>query len=283
MVSDSKATVISRTGGDTSHIITITDKHTIICRLIRTAYVICKEDLPVSKLESLVGMQEANGLEMGYGEYANSQFGWEMVEIIALYYRKKQTEGIVRSRAFSFSGDGSTNVSNSEMEVVEVKYLDRPVDGAMKFVEEFFDMAGVLTEDAGLHGGELSVNSNSVYSTYTTSFSKRESPFLLEANWDVALVAVSFDGASVMLGKESSVGTKVLEAAPLAQVNHGVAHRLELCAGDACKECEFLGLLTEIIGDTYAYYHKGPCVHDSGSFGSLLKCYLVKYKYKYIT
>ena len=238
--------------------VTITDKHTIICRLIRTVYLICKEDLPVIKLDSLVSMQEANGLAMGSGEYANSQFGWEMVEIIAVYYRKLQTERIVRSRAFSFSGDGSTNVSNSEMEVVEVKYLDRPVDDAMKFVEEFFDMAGVLTEDAGLDDGELSVNSNAVYSTYTASFSKREDPFLLEANWEVALVAVSFDGASVMLGKESSVGTKVLEAAPLAQVNHGVAHRLELCAADACQECEFLALLTEIIGNTFAYYHTSP-------------------------
>ena len=29
------------------------------------------------------------------------------------------------------------------------------------------------------------------------------------------------------------------------------------------------------------YINKGPCVHDSGSFGFLLKCYLMKYKYKY--
>ena len=49
-----------------------------------------------------------------------------------------------------------------------------------------------------------------------------------------------------------------MKDAPKAQIFHAVAHRLDLSVGDACKECTFLSVIEDIIGNAYAYYHTSP-------------------------
>lgn len=238
--------------------VTMIDKHTVICRLIRTVRYICAEDLPVAKVESLACLQQLNGLEIGSGEYANEPFAWEVVELIGRWSCNEQNERIKRSLAYSFGGDGTGNRSNEETEMMIIKYLDKPTDGPKKFVTDFFELSEVLTDRCGLDDGVLSVNAQSVHATYMFCLEKRDVPILASENMAKSVVSFSFDGAAVMMGSNNSVATRFLEDAPKAQIFHAVAHRLELSVGDACKECTFLSVIEDIIGNAYAYYHTSP-------------------------
>ena len=63
--------------------------------------------------------------------------------------------------------------------------------------------------------------------------------------------AVSFDGASVMIGKEDSVATRWLGVAPQALCFHAVAHRLESAYADACSEVAFMLFVGELLQVVY--------------------------------
>jgi hypothetical protein len=66
------------------------------------------------------------------------------------------------------------------------------------------------------------------------------------------MVALSFDGAAVMIGRANSVASRWLDLAPQAKVFHALAHRLESAFVDACKEVPYLSFVGELCQDLYA-------------------------------
>ena len=54
--------------------VTITDKETIVCRLIVTVFTMNKRHLAWANLASLCQMQNINGAQMGVGDYQNDTF-----------------------------------------------------------------------------------------------------------------------------------------------------------------------------------------------------------------
>ncbi len=69
------------------------------------------------------------------------------------------------------------------------------------------------------------------------------------------LVAFASDGASVMLGKNEGVATKLSRICtyPLI-VNYCVAHRLALACKDAKKEVNFYKEVESLVKKTYNYF-----------------------------
>ena len=66
-----------------------------------------------------------------------------------------------------------------------------------------------------------------------------------------------------MLGKTSSVASKLLELAPQAIIVHAVAHRHELSYSAAYAEVPYLGVIEDIIKFVYNRYHSSPKKNDS--------------------
>ena len=234
--------------------VTVTEKQTIVCRLIVTVFTMNKRHLAWSNLASLCQMQNMNGAVMGGGDYQNDTFAREVTELCAETSRQQQSERIVKSKIMSKAGDGSANVCMEETELMYVKYFDREV---LKFITEFFTLARVLTEDSAKHNDETSCDAAALVSTYENAFKNRV-PSMCE-NYKKTLASAAFDGASVMLGEHTSVAAHYHQCAPNALIVHAVAHRLELALTGARNEVVFLEVLDEILRNTFSEFHSQSC------------------------
>src|SRR5204863_5180953 len=94
------------------------------------------------------------------------------------------------------------------------------------------------------------------------------------------LVAFASDGASVMLGKNGGVATRLSRVCtyPLI-VNHCVAHRLALACKDARREIEFYKEAELLVKKIYGYF-KNSCSHiqQLKEIQGLLDCSILKIK-----
>ena len=71
------------------------------------------------------------------------------------------------------------------------------------------------------------------------------------------VVALSCDGASVMLGCRAGVGALLQHDAPSLLTFHCMAHRLELALKDMCSEVNlFDKTVNVLLSGVYAFYHK---------------------------
>lgn len=127
--------------------------------------------------------------------------------------------------------------------MVYVRYWDFDLHKAMTV---FFSLEELLW--AKSRDGE-SADADAVFATCLNAFERENIP---RAEIAKSLVSADFDGASVMLGSENSVGTKFIELANQVVVTHAVAHRLELVWADACAEVVFLYLVAEVLSAAYA-------------------------------
>lgn len=66
------------------------------------------------------------------------------------------------------------------------------------------------------------------------------------------LVGASFDGASVMMGKNNSVASRFSKLVPSCVITHGVAHLLELSYTEAFSSVPFLAVIEEILAQVYS-------------------------------
>lgn len=68
------------------------------------------------------------------------------------------------------------------------------------------------------------------------------------------MVGVGSDGASVMLGKNNGVATKLRAINPELQAVHCTAHRLELAYKDAMKKATICSNVNTLLVNLYLYY-----------------------------
>lgn len=77
-------------------------------------------------------------------------------------------------------------------------------------------------------------------------------------DWKEKLIGAGCDGASVNLGVNDSVATRLRENRPYVMTVHCVAHRLELGAQSALKQNTTLNTIYEILKKIHKHYHYSP-------------------------
>ena len=64
------------------------------------------------------------------------------------------------------------------------------------------------------------------------------------------------DGASVMMGKNTGVATRIAQINPFLYITHCIAHRLSLACGDAQEQVEFCKSVESVMKKVYLFFSK---------------------------
>lgn len=186
--------------------------------VFRTAYYLAKMNRPFTDHDSLIELQAINGVNMGtslHSRYSSTK----IVEHIATEMQNKIVHSIVSfSRKLSVLIDEATSLSHKSAMIVNVK---ASVDGA---TPEFVFLELVELESQRAEDIEEAL----LNCLDTAGFSEA----WLQKNW----VSFVSDGASVMLGKNSGVATRLTARYPNLFTWHCMNHRLGLAVSDAVDD-----------------------------------------------
>jgi len=188
--------------------------------VFRTAYYLAKMNRPFTDHDNLIELQGKNGVSMGtslHSRYSSTK----IVEHIAKEMQKKIVNSIVSSSSkLSVLIDEATSLSHKSAMTVNVK---ASIDGA---TPEFVFLELVELESQKAEGIEEALLSCLDAAGFSEEW--------LQKNW----ISFVSDGASVMLGKNSGVATRLTARYPNLFTWHCMNHRLELAVSDAVDEVQ---------------------------------------------
>ncbi|KAL3053061.1 hypothetical protein OYC64_005565 [Pagothenia borchgrevinki] len=209
--------------------------------VFRTAYYLAKMNRPFTDHDSLIELQEKNGANMGtslHSRYSSTK----IVEHIAKEMQKKIVHSIVTSSSkLSVLIDEATSISHKSAMIVNLK---ASVDGA---TPEFLFLELVELESQRAKDIEEALLNCLDTAGFTEEW--------LQNNW----VSFVSDGASVMLGKDSGVATRLTARYPTLFTWHCMNHRLELAVSDAVDEVQAVNhfkVFLEKIHNLYSQSNK---------------------------
>ena len=219
----------------------ITDEDRLYERTIRTIHVLCTSQFPLRSLPTLLSLQFENGLEVSFdhisvgapGEGGLTDWLQAGANIFLRNERDKASSTVMsvlfpQGVPFGAMGDGSNDRSQREQEAIVHRFLGP--DG--RPYNTFADLAELdLTKSVDGH----SPDAQCITACYSNSFSRYNlhEGFVHMSDWAKALVAGSFDGASVMLGSQNGVVAKLAVEAPQTIWIHAAAHVTQLALGEA--------------------------------------------------
>ncbi|KAK5854508.1 hypothetical protein PBY51_004695 [Eleginops maclovinus] len=209
--------------------------------VFRTAYYLAKMNRPFTDHDSLIELQEKNGANMGtslHSRYSSTK----IVEHIAKEMQKEIVHSIVTSSSkLSVLIDEATSISHKSAMIVNLK---ASVDGA---TPEFLFLELVELESQRAKDIEEALLNCLDTAGFTEEW--------LQKNW----VSFVSDGASVMLGKNSGVATRLTARYPNLFTWHCMNHRLELAVSDAVDEVQAVNhfkVFLEKIHNLYSQSNK---------------------------
>lgn len=151
--------------------------------------------------------------------------------------REPIREKIANCKALSIMYDGATDCSVSEVEIVYCRMLDNG------YPKDFF---------VGLEELEHA-HADGVFSAIDKAMTD-----YVSIHWKEKLVGAGSDGASVNLGVNNSVATRLSNGKPYVLNVHCVAHRLELGILNALKSNQNLITVQDMLKKIYKHYHYSP-------------------------
>jgi hypothetical protein len=241
--------------GDATIYLSITSEEELYARTIRTVHTIVVNQFSVTSIYSLLEMQWANGCIVS-GDHAaiTAPIAGESVgvgawleagvRVFKVHGRERVRNPLMltlfpRGVPFGALGDGSTDNATLEQEAVVTRFIGG--DGWP--FNSFHDLAELDLADS--YDGR-SPDAKCIASCYAKSFDQLNAHegFLFMSDWKAALVGLSFDGASVMLGAKNGAAKKLVDmtmpADPMHVVTvHGVAHVEQLANAEAFGDCEY--------------------------------------------
>lgn len=218
----------------------IVDHEQTTIKVFRTAYYIAMQNRPFSDHDDLIKLQEINGVNLG--KILHSRYSaTNIINHISNIMRKQLISKIITLNSkLSILIDESTSLSNKTTLVVYLKtYL-----GGNNPEYVFLDLCELQSQDAEQIEKQLlnTLKSNGLHEKY------------LQKNW----VAIATDGASVMVGKNSGVVTRLREKYPKLFTWHCFNHRLELSVSDTIKDVRGIDHFKCFIDKLYSLYNQSP-------------------------
>ena len=169
-----------------------------------SAYYLAKRERPFSDSPDLLRLQSKNNVT-NIGEcYSTDRAVAKFVNPIGKAARESLKADLEKAHYYSVLDDGSTDVSVTERELVNVLFLK---DGAP--VIKFLSVES--PEQADAEGLQNSI---------TTAFSRIDIP-----RFSDRLVGLNTDGASVNIGIHAGLGAKIRKTAPWLVLVHCFNHR----------------------------------------------------------
>lgn len=210
-------------------------------RIFRTAYHLAKQNKAFYEFEKNINLQILNGLDMGKILHSNVS-AMNIVNHISQSMQKSLSKTIVDEKLkFSLILDESTSLSNISCLIL---YLRTQLSGMENPVNLFLSLKELQETNAN---GLL----NSLLSELDRF--KIDKQILREH-----LIAVTCDGASVMLGKKSGLCKMLLDMFPDIIIWHCLNHRLELSVGDTIKLVAGINSFKNFIDKLRNLYHNSP-------------------------
>ena len=211
-------------------------------KCLRTAYYAAKENRPITDYESLIALQETNEVDIGTTLHGRTTC-MSMIKVISDSMKTDVCADIALNKSkISPIVDESTSVSKKSRLIL---YLRAQLDNAELPQNVFLQLVELSDQVA-----EVICN---------TILKILENNGINNAFLQRNLIAFCSDGASVMLGKCSGVGTRLKSKCPNLILWHCLNHRLELAVGDSVKAVDgfyHIQTLFDKIYFCYSYFAK---------------------------
>lgn len=198
--------------------------------LFRTVYYAAAEELPSSKINSLLELQCTNGCKISY-----KNLSWDTISEIQRcmceVFKQEIVAEIEKSVFYSIMIDESTDITMKKHLSVCVRYV-KDGESVTKF------LGNVALEDGKAH-----------------TIVRCLIEFLESLKLDTSrLVSLATDGASVMMGSKTGVGVQIkAKYAPFAVQTHCIAHRLNLAVTDSIKKDKALEKFRNMFSSLYLF------------------------------
>lgn len=215
----------------------------ITIKMFRTAYKIAKENQSFNSFCSEIDLQELNGVNMGRILHSTNAC-INIVNHITQEMRKNLVNEVIRSKTkIALIIDESTTLSQKSTLIVYIRFL--LANSAMdSHVNLFLDLVQLE-----------SVNAKGIF---TSLLNCLHSYGIMDDYLRQHLISVTCDGAAVMLGNKSGVGTLLKEQFPSIILWHCANHRLELSVGDTVKQTSGINRFKAFLDKLYVLYHASP-------------------------
>ncbi|CAG2205675.1 unnamed protein product [Mytilus edulis] len=200
-----------------------------------------KEETPNSKFSSLMLLADKMGHpSIKHFRYTSARTIREMMLTIGHHIGDEVAEKVRNSGVYGLLVDEVTDLSVKQQMVCFVQYID---DSGLGHVD-FLDIANVL--DFG-----SSADADTLLKSVCHTLSKNE----LDVRNCSSFVS---DGASVMVGKENGVATKLKNIVPTLLSVHCICHRLELACTDTNKDIEYISTIERNFTQLWKYFDDSP-------------------------
>ena len=250
--------------GDIKSFVSITPEDDLYVHTITTIHTMAIKQFGTSSMDALLQMQHANGALVSL-DHANPHAGpgeggiADWLEAGATVFlrreRDRASSGLMRALfpsgiPFGFLSDGSSDKSLREQEAEVLRFIGS--DGH-PFVS-FFDLVEL---DLSTSADGRSPDALCIEASYVKSLSSLNSfeGFLFHSDWTKALVTICFDGASVMLGSQNGVASKLKARSPQVLVYHSGAHVAQLANSTGFNRCEYYADWKKTNQEVYAHYN----------------------------
>ncbi|XP_053373059.1 zinc finger protein 862-like [Mercenaria mercenaria] len=208
------------------------------CAQIRTLYYLAKNGHPLSMQNSLVELQQLNNcrdLRDHATIYSSSTTHDEMLDAISEVIEESVNADILSSDFVGIILDETTDLTvNKKLNI----YFKSFKSGSTETVTHFIDCVDI---------------ENGKADTLVEEIEKVCARIGLDM---LKVISMASDGASVMIGHKGGVGVKLREKhnPRLVQI-HCVAHRLALCASQACQNVPVFADYQRTVKNVYRFFH----------------------------
>ncbi|VDI55336.1 Hypothetical predicted protein [Mytilus galloprovincialis] len=212
--------------------------------MFRNCHAIVMKNRPVSDYMWLCQLDDMKGLNLGQ-TYRNQETAKVFINAIAEVEFQKVAALFNANKFLCVIGDGSTDSSVTEQDMWYVRTCN-----SGKIETKFIGVASMVRANAeGITNGLKYLVSQNLKLQWN-DFAKK-------------LVAVSCDGASVMVGSRSGVATLLCKDQPALITLHCMAHRLELTLKDAAKKQQLFNKAISVLAMGLYYFYRNSYLNRS--------------------
>ena len=216
-------------------------KNEVYYKVVCSLYWLAKEEMPSSKITSLLTLLEKMGVkEMKYFETRSEPILRKMLLLIARTIMQDLVNNIKKSNFYALLTDEVTDISNISQLVYFVKFFDV---NKGKIDTAFLDCSDLL---------EHSINASPNADSIVTCLTKKMQELAMEKGNLKAFVS---DGASVMTVAEGGVAAKLRKYFASTMINiHCICHRLALACADTGDDYKFINLFEENLIKLWKFF-----------------------------
>ena len=211
----------------------------LIIKLFNTAYFVIHHEMPFTSFPDMLSLQIKNGSDLKrLISYSTDMACRRFTAYIVKALREPIIQSIANVNVLSIMFDGATDSSVSEVEIIYCRFLEH---GQPR------DVLVGLTDIEHAHAEGV-----------FEAIDRAMRSFAGE-DWISKLIGAGCDGASVNLGANNSVATRLMgEQRNYVVPVHCVAHRLELAVLAGIRDNNNLTTINDIFKKIYKHYHYSP-------------------------